>query len=364
MDSAASEPEETDAGGSGGAPRVALGKGRALVTVPAAPASKSSFPRLGRTHGMVAAGVAVVLGLGFVAGTEVFASKPQPVKVAQIGPAPDPTLEMLVRVQGEVRSLKASLDGLRASSENSRQDETIRGLKRSVDTLKGDLDGVKTASTAAVGQLGAKIDKIDRDPGPKLAEIAARLDKLDRDPSAKLAEVTAKLDKLDPAAKLAEVTARLERVERQVASADATGSIPSPATAPTPAKVPVPPQRVATASPTGPSMTATAPTPAPPARPEAPRPEVAAVQPHADTPAKVEAPARPQEAAAKPGTVEGWMLRDVYGGVALLEGRAGLREVAPGEFLPGVGEIRSIERRGRGWVVVTSRGIIQADNRW
>ena len=58
------------------------------------------------------------------------------------------------------------------------------------------------------------------------------------------------------------------------------------------------------------------------------------------------------------------MLRDVYGGVALLEGRAGLREVAPGEFLPGVGEIRSIERRGRGWVVVTSRGIIQADNRW
>ena len=59
------------------------------------------------------------------------------------------------------------------------------------------------------------------------------------------------------------------------------------------------------------------------------------------------------------------MLRDVYGGVALLEGRSGgLREVAPGEYVPGVGEIRSIERRSRGWVVVTSRGIIQADNRW
>ena len=67
----------------------------------------------------------------------------------------------------------------------------------------------------------------------------------------------------------------------------------------------------------------------------------------------------------RPATVDGWLLRDVYGGVALVEGRAGgLREVAPGEYVPGVGEIRSIERRGRGWVVVTSRGLIQADNRW
>ena len=363
MDSAASRPEETDAG-SVGTPRISLGKGRALVTVPVIPASKSAFAGFSRTHGMVAAGVAVVMGLGFVAGTELFASKAQSVKIAQVGPAPDPTMDVLVRVQGEVRSLKASLDSLRASAENSRQDETIRGLKRSVDTLKGDLDGVKTASSAAVGQLGAKIDKIDRDPGPKLAEIAARLEKLDRDPYAKLAEVTAKLDKLDPAAKLAEMTARLERVERQVASADATGSIPASAAAPTPVKVPVPPQRVATASPTGPAFTATPVAPTPSARPEAPRPEATVVQPHADASAKAETPPRPQDAAAKPAKVEGWMLRDVYGGVALLEGRAGLREVAAGEFLPGVGEIRSIDRRGRGWVVVTSRGIIQADNGW
>ena len=41
-----------------------------------------------------------------------------------------------------------------------------------------------------------------------------------------------------------------------------------------------------------------------------------------------------------------------------------MREIAPGQYLPGVGEVRSIERRGRSWVVVTSRGIIEADNRW
>lgn len=59
------------------------------------------------------------------------------------------------------------------------------------------------------------------------------------------------------------------------------------------------------------------------------------------------------------------MLRDVYDGVALLQGRAGgLREVAPGQYVPGIGEIQSIERRGRSWVVITSRGIIEADNRW
>ena len=82
--------------------------------------------------------------------------------------------------------------------------------------------------------------------------------------------------------------------------------------------------------------------------------------------AKADGPPAPHaaEAAARPAVVQGWLLRDVYGGLALVEGRfGGLREVAPGEFVPGAGEIRSIERRGRGWVVVTSRGLIVADSR-
>jgi hypothetical protein len=45
-----------------------------------------------------------------------------------------------------------------------------------------------------------------------------------------------------------------------------------------------------------------------------------------------------------------------------VQGRSGgLREVGPGEYLPGAGQIRSIERRGRTWVVMTSQGVIGTD---
>ncbi len=364
--------------GDGTAPRISLGKGRALVPVPQAPAEPGFAAGLGRSHGIVAAGVAAVLGIGVVAGTAIFASKPQAVAVAQPAPPADTTMDVLYRVQGEVRSLRASLDGLRATAEDVRQADTIRGLKKSVDVLKQDLEGVRAASAGAVGQLGAKLDKLDRDPGPKLNEIAARLDKLDHDPSPKLAEISARLDRLDrePDAKIAQVasqlTARLDRIERQVASSDATGSIPPQAAVAAQVKAPLPPQR-AVQPPA--SAAAAAPVGAvPPARPEiakadpvkadAAKPDGASKP---DVVAKADAAPQPrlQEASTRPATVDGWLLRDVYGGVALVEGRAGgLREVAPGEYVPGVGEIRSIERRGRGWVVVTSRGIIQADNRW
>ena len=363
-----------------GAPRVSLGKGRALVPVPLAAAKADFISGLGRSHGFVAAGVAVVMGVAFVAGTAVFASRPQAVVVAQAAVPADTTMDVLYRVQGEVRSLKASLESMRAAADDTRQAETIRGLKKGVDVLKQDLEGVKAASAGAVGQLGAKLDKLDRDPGPKLNEIAARLDKLDHDPSPKLAEISARLDRMEhePDAKTAQVTsqltARLDRVERQVASSESTGAIPpQPAAAAASPKAPLPPQRAAQPSPAAPFVTAAPATAVPPTRPETakadtPKPEAAKPDPaKPEVVAKVEpAPQpRPQDAPPKPATVDGWLLRDVYGGVALVEGRtSGLREVAPGEYVPGVGEIRSIERRGRGWVVVTSRGIIQADNRW
>ncbi len=322
--------------------------GRALILRPPEPASRR-FDGLEMSHGIVAGVVAVIMGVGFVAGTEAFATKAHPVVVAQAAPPVETQMDVLYRVQGEVRSLKASLDGMRTAAESNRQEDTIRGLKKSVDLLKQDLESVRTASNSAVGQLGAKLDKLDRDPGPKLAEIASRLDKLDRDPSPKLAEVTARID----------------RIERQVSSPIPTGSLPIETA---PAKAPLPPLRIAQAAIVAPAAPATAaPTPAPradiPAKPE----PVAKVDPapHGEASARVDAPVRQDIAAQRPTTVDGWMLRDVYGGVALVEGRSGgLREVAPGEYVPGVGEIRSIERRGRSWVVVTSRGIIQADNRW
>ncbi len=61
----------------------------------------------------------------------------------------------------------------------------------------------------------------------------------------------------------------------------------------------------------------------------------------------------------KTETVEGWALRDVYDGVAILEDRRRrLVEVGRGDAVPGVGRVDAIERRGRQWVVVTRQGVI------
>jgi len=58
--------------------------------------------------------------------------------------------------------------------------------------------------------------------------------------------------------------------------------------------------------------------------------------------------------------VDGWVLRNVYGGSALVEGRSGLIQVMPGDSLPGVGRVETIKREDGRWVVVTTRGLIVA----
>jgi hypothetical protein len=63
-------------------------------------------------------------------------------------------------------------------------------------------------------------------------------------------------------------------------------------------------------------------------------------------------------AAAKSGGVEGWVVRDVHRGTALIEGRMGLIEVDQGDFVPGLGRVDAIRKQDGRWVVVTSKGII------
>lgn len=62
----------------------------------------------------------------------------------------------------------------------------------------------------------------------------------------------------------------------------------------------------------------------------------------------------------KPGAVEGWVVRDVHRGTALLEGRMGLIEVDPGDVVPGLGRVDAIRRQDGRWVVVTPRGLIMS----
>jgi hypothetical protein len=63
-------------------------------------------------------------------------------------------------------------------------------------------------------------------------------------------------------------------------------------------------------------------------------------------------------ASAKSGGVEGWVVRDVHRGTALIEGRMGLIEVDQGDFVPGLGRVDAIRKQDGRWVVVTSKGII------
>jgi len=61
----------------------------------------------------------------------------------------------------------------------------------------------------------------------------------------------------------------------------------------------------------------------------------------------------------KPPTVQGFVLRRVYDGAALIEGRDGMIEVEPGVVAPGLGRIEAIKREDGRWVVVTARGVVR-----
>jgi hypothetical protein len=77
------------------------------------------------------------------------------------------------------------------------------------------------------------------------------------------------------------------------------------------------------------------------------------------------AAATPQILPAKPDigrlpTVEGWVLRDVLNGSALIENRRGVYEVYTGDPVPGLGRVDAIRKQDGRWVVVTSKGLIVA----
>jgi hypothetical protein len=60
----------------------------------------------------------------------------------------------------------------------------------------------------------------------------------------------------------------------------------------------------------------------------------------------------------RPTTIEGWTLREVVNGTAVIEGPTGVWKVTPGQTVPGIGRVDSIVRWGNRLVVATSRGLI------
>lgn len=56
--------------------------------------------------------------------------------------------------------------------------------------------------------------------------------------------------------------------------------------------------------------------------------------------------------------LDGWVLRDVGRGGALIEGRGGLYEVYAGDPVPGLGKVDAIRKQDGRWVVVTTKGLV------
>jgi hypothetical protein len=67
----------------------------------------------------------------------------------------------------------------------------------------------------------------------------------------------------------------------------------------------------------------------------------------------------PETRPASVPVLDGWRVRSVFNGAALIQTRAGgVMEVEPGDNLPGIGRIEAIRRQDGRWVVVTSKGLI------
>jgi hypothetical protein len=144
----------------------------------------------------------------------------------------------------------------------------------------------------------------------EIAAIKSSIETSSRATNGQLSKITERFDRVERAqtertAKLAKVTETLERLERRADAApakDTTASLP-------------------------------------------------AAQPVAATP-------------APPAVVAGWVVRDVYRGMAVIQGRRmGMIEVQPGDVVPGIGRIESIKKQDGRWVVVTPKGLITSSTR-
>lgn len=165
------------------------------------------------------------------------------------------------------------------------------------------LEASVTRLDAEIVALKAGLEHNSKTTTGQLNKASDRLDKVEKaqaEPAAKLAKLSETVDKL----RAAQASATTTAAAAPAPAKDVTGSVP---------------QQAAAA----------------PAAP--PKPEVARLP-----------------------TVEGWVLRDVANGYALIESRRGMYEVYAGDPVPGLGRVDAIRKQDGRWVVVTSKGLIVA----
>jgi len=186
--------------------------------------------------------------------------------------------------------------------------------------MAGDSAQASSQSSSKDSALETSVARIDAE----IVALKAGLEHTSRTTTGQLNKASDRLDKVEkaqaePAAKLAKLSEAVDKLRTAQASAPTAAAAPAPAKDITGSI----PQQAAAA--------------APPAPAASPKPEVARLP-----------------------TVEGWILRDVANGSALIESRRGMYEVYAGDPIPGLGRVDAIRKQDGRWVVVTSKGLIVA----
>ena len=172
-------------------------------------------------------------------------------------------------------------------------------LKEMISRLRGDVAALKT-----------EIEGSTKVANAQFAKLGERIDRAEKAQS-------------EPAGKIAKIVETLDRIDRRSA-VNTAAAAPAPAATPTPAPAPI---QVAAASP--------------------------------ETTGSI--PQETKQTISKPAVVEGWLLREVVDGFALIEASNGrLFEVGPGSNIPGVGRVEAIKRQDGQWVVFTPKGLIKS----
>lgn len=196
-----------------------------------------------------------------------------------------------------------------AAGEVRTANRQIARLASELDAVKGALDALKagrdtTRTDARQAQLLEKLERAGQDHSSRMARMAEQIDRIEK-------------TQRDPA-RLAALGEKLDRIEKTVASGP-----------------PLPPAKPVAAA-------------------AAPVPDVKETGSIAEP-----KPARPEPADPRKIALEGFVVRDYDDGFALIETKAGRYiEVAVGYTVPGAGRVEAIERRGRQWVVQTTKGYI------
>jgi len=216
---------------------------------------------------------------------------------------------------------------------------SVGAIGGSLSTLA--VSGLGTAS----GESHASISDLTR-MDQELATLKSGVESARKTSSTQLARVVERLDRAEraqsePTAKLAKLSEAVDRLEHsRSATTFTTAGVGAPAIA---------------------APATTAATPAPAVATTAAANPASANDVTGSIPTRSAAPQQNEaNATLRLPVVEGWTLRNVYDGIALVQGRFGLIEIEPGDMVPGIGRIDNIRRQDGRWVVVTSKGLIVA----